>query len=104
MAKEDEFVEFLEAKDLCVDNLKSLQSALIQCVDEKRIDMEDDLYNQTLVYLDGAPLLESWDELESLVFQAKGLEAEIDAWLSLHELTSYSLSWPTKKLRDTASE
>jgi hypothetical protein len=59
MAQKDHFVEFLEARDICVENLKSLRSALIQCVDEKRVDMEDSLYNQTVIYIDGAPLLES---------------------------------------------
>lgn len=96
MAKDDEFIQFLKAKELCVENLKRLSASLIQCVDEKRVDMEDRLYYQTLDFIDAAPTIESWEELEGLIFQAKILEREVDAWLSLHELTSYSLSWPQK--------
>lgn len=97
--EKDKYVEFLEARDICVTNLKSLQAAMDQSRDDKRIDLADDLYNQTQVCLDGAPLLETWEEIEDLIVQAKILEQEIDAWLSMHELTSYSLSWPKKAIR-----
>jgi len=96
MADKDKFIEFLKAKDLCVANLNSLKSSLIQCVDEKRVDMEESLYDQVLVCLEGASLMESWEEIEQLIFHAKILEEEIDGWLSIHELTSYSLTWPKK--------
>lgn len=94
MEKKDPYVEFLEAKDQCIENLQSLKSALLNCVDHKRIDMEDSLYDQINLRLDGAALIESWEELSMLVDQSKILEEEIDAWLSIHGLTSYSLSWP----------
>lgn len=96
MEKNDKFIAFLKARDQCVDNFKSLQAALIQCVDEKEIELEENLYNQTLTYLDGTPVVESWEELEEVVMQGKILEHEIDAWLSLHELTTYSLTWPKR--------
>jgi hypothetical protein len=96
MAKQDDYVEFLQAKDQCVENLLSLKSALVQCVDEKGVEMQDSLYDQITVRLDGTPLLESWEELGLLIDQAKIVEEEIDAWLSIHGLTSYSLSWPSR--------
>ncbi len=94
MEKKDQYVDFLQAKDQCIDNLKSLKTSLQDCADNKRIDMEDSLYDQLVVILDGAPLIESWEELSMLIDQAKILEEEIDAWVSIHGLTSYSLSWP----------
>ena len=96
MAECDDFLLFLKAKEICVENLKSMQSSLIQCADDKQVDMEDSLYQRTIVELDGAPAMESWEELEQLIDQSKILERDIDAWLSYHDLTSYSLAWPTK--------
>lgn len=95
--EKDEYVQFLEARDLCVSNLRSLKMALEQSLDDKRIDLENELYDQLLVFLDGAPVIESWEELEDVIERAKMLEREIDEWLSIHELTSYSLSWPKRQ-------
>ena len=99
MADKDKYVEFLKAKDKCVENLNSLKASLVQCVDERRVDMEENLYDQVLVCLDGASVMESWEEIEQLIFQAKFLEQEIDAWLSIHQLTTYSLTWPKGPIR-----
>jgi hypothetical protein len=97
MEKKDNYVDFLQAKDQCVDNLKSLQTALQECVDDKRVEMEDSLYDQLIVRLNGASLIESWEELGMLIDQSKILEEEIAAWLSIHGLTSYSLFWPKNR-------
>lgn len=98
MVQKDNFVELLRAKEQCVENFERLKSALIQCVDEQRVEMEENLYNQTIVCIDGASILETWEEIDNLVFQGKILEEEIDAWLSVHELTSYSLIWPKRPM------
>ena len=98
--KKDNYVSFLQAKDQCVANLNSLMTSLQECVDNKRIDMEDILYDQLIIQLEGATATESWEELNMLIDQSKILEEEIDAWLSIHGLTSYSLSWPRNLIND----
>jgi hypothetical protein len=99
MANKDPFLEFLEARDKCVENLLSLRTSILQCAEDQQIDVDDALYEKTTICLDGAPLLESWEEIAELVFQGKILEAEVDAWLSVHKLTSYSLTWPSAPKR-----
>mgnify|MGYP000626735902 CR=1 FL=1 len=96
MAKKDENIDFIEAKDLACENLEAIRMSLVRCVDEGMMDLEDSLYNQILGLLDDAAILSTWDEMEALVDKAKVLEQDIAAWLSMHGRTSYSLPWPKK--------
>jgi hypothetical protein len=96
MAKRDEDVAFIEAKDLVYENLDAIRVSLVLCVDEGMMDLEDSLYNLLLGLLDDAAILRSWDELDALVVKAKVLEQDIAAWLAMHGRTSYSLAWPKK--------
>jgi len=99
MVNKDPFLEFLEARDQCVENLHSLRTSIVQCADAQGIDVDGNLYERLNICLDGAPLLESWEEIAELVFQGQMLEASVDAWLSLHKLTSLSLLWPSAPKR-----
>jgi len=93
MAKEP---SILEAKDLALENLEAIRMSLVQCIDEGKMDLEDSLHNQLLDLIDDVSILKTWDEMEELVAQAKVLEQDIAAWLSLHGRTSLSLPWPKR--------
>lgn len=91
MAKD---LEFLEAKSDTVENLKAIQLNLVRCVDEGKIDLQDEYYNQLLILMDEASLSECWPELMEVVAKAKVFEIDVAAWLSSHGQTSISLPWP----------
>jgi hypothetical protein len=77
-------------------NLDEIQTTLIQCVEQGMLDTEDILYNRLLDLLDDASIVNNWDDLEELINQAKTLEQDIAAWLSLNGRTSYSYHWPSR--------
>lgn len=84
------------AKQALFENLETLQTSLIRCVEEGMIDLDDDYYNEVLGLIEDARTLVSWDDLAEASARGKTLEIDIAAWLSRHGKTTISLSWPRK--------
>lgn len=76
------------------ENLETIRRSLVRCIEEGMLDIEAEHYNRLLALIADDQVINSWDELEELIDQSKILEQEVDAWLSLHGRTSFSLSWP----------
>jgi len=83
------------AKQSLYENLETLQTSLMRCVEEGMIDLDDDYYNEVLGLIQDSETLKTWGELAEAVARGKALETDIAAWLSRHGKTTVSLSWPT---------
>ena len=96
MANTPHSPDLFKAKEDAMDNLEIIRMSLVNAVNEGMIDLGDSLYNTCLGLIDDVPEVETWDDMEELVLQAKTLEQDVDAWLSMRGETSFSLTWPRK--------
>lgn len=87
---------FPQAKSITMENLETIQTSLMRCVDEGMIDLEDTYYNEILGLIDEANLVDTWEELMEVVTRAKTLENDVAAWLAMHGRTTVSLPWPKR--------
>ena len=85
---------FNQAKHQAHENLYRLRSILNACTDEGMVDTGANFYNQIVSLLEEVEASETKEELNELIVQAKILEQDFVAWLSLHGRTSVSLEWP----------
>jgi hypothetical protein len=93
MFKNPDPTAFIRFKDLIETNLDLLLESLEACIDEKHMTLEDQLYGMLLDLMKNVDETIHWNRLEDLVYQAKILEHDIVAFLSMHGLTSHSLDW-----------
>lgn len=82
-------------------NLETVQINLDACVDAGMIDSNSSYHNELCDLIDETRILETWEELEAVVFRGKALETDVDAWLSQKGRTTIALPWPN---RDTPLE
>ncbi len=90
-------IPFMEAKQDVVENLEAIQLRLVQNVEQGMVDLDDSFYNELLDLIGDAAIVDSWEELAEIITKGKTLEVDIDAWLSLHGVTTLSLFWPKIK-------
>jgi len=88
--------QLISAKRAFLENLETIQTALIRCVEEGMLDLDDDFYNELLGLIEDAHTLDNWDELSEATTRAKTLEVDIASWLARQGRTTLSLSWPKK--------
>lgn len=94
MAKDLNKLLFLDAKEDVLENLKTIQTSLIRCIDEGMIDEEDIYYNELLDLIEEAYVVDNWDEIMEVVAKAKTLEIDVANWLARHGISQMSLLWP----------
>ena len=85
-----------------LENLSILQAKLENATDRGMLDLDDYYYNELLGLIDESNLAKAWEELEEVIYKAKTIETDIDAWLSQRGYTTISLEWPSNL--DDASE
>lgn len=83
------------SKKATIRNLNTLQDLLTECVEEGMLDLNSTYHNRILLLIDEAHLSDSLPELEEVIFQAKVLESDVDAWLASKGRTTLSLEWPS---------
>jgi len=77
-----------------LENLETLRLSLVSCVDEGMVDMDDAYYNELLSLVEDIHVVKTSVELSEAVTRAKGLEADIAAFLARKGRTTVSLDWP----------
>ncbi|MBS0625431.1 MAG: hypothetical protein JSS32_05215 [Verrucomicrobia bacterium] len=95
MKKKIDPMAFLAAKEDVMENLEAIQVWINQSVSQGMVDMDDTYYNELLGLMDDTVVMETWPEVEEIILKAKVLETDVDAWLSMHGITTVSLTWPS---------
>lgn len=85
-----------------LENLRILQTRLENATDEGMLDVDDYYYNELSDLMEEAKLAKAAEELSEVVYKAKTIETDIDAWLSQRGYTTIGLEWPLNL--DDASE
>ncbi|MBF8263217.1 MAG: hypothetical protein HW387_882 [Parachlamydiales bacterium] len=94
MAKNDQYAQFIRDKKDTTENLEAIQMILTECVNEGMMDEDAHFYNEVLELIDEVHLIKTYPELAEVVDHAKTLESDIDAWLSMKQRETLSISWP----------
>jgi hypothetical protein len=91
----DEAENFLNTKEDVLNKLVILHFNLKKCVEIGMIDNDSDIYNNIDDIIDLVKAVDTKEELEEVITQAKTIERQIDIWLSSQGQTTISISWPT---------
>jgi hypothetical protein len=94
MLKDPLAVQFLKDKENTITNLEMIQTTLNICINQGMMDENGEYYNKTLDLIDEAKIVKTYPELAEVIAKAKGIETDIDAWLSLKLRETLSISWP----------
>jgi hypothetical protein len=92
---ESKNVKFLKIKEDILDNLDILIFNLENCVDAGMLDDGSAIYNTLEDLSDQINSIDTNEELEEIISQAKIIERQIDGWMATQGQTSISLTWPT---------
>lgn len=88
-------IKFLEKADQISSNINLLIFNLENCVEAGMLDDGSSYYNTLEDLMDQITSIDTHEELEEIISQAKIIERQIDSWLATHGQTSISLTWPT---------
>ena len=92
----DETESFLEKKEDILNNITILRFNLETSIDAGFFeDTGSNMYNRIEEIIEQVKNVDTKEELEELVTQAKTIEAQIDTWLLSQGQTTVGLSWPT---------
>jgi hypothetical protein len=94
MAKDAQSLHLIQDKKDTIENLEAIQLTLAECVSDGMLDEDSRFYNEILELIDEAHLIKTYPELAEVIAQAKTLESDIDAWLSMKQRETLSISWP----------
>lgn len=86
---------FLKIKEGILSNLDTLLFNLENCVESGMVDDGSSMYNTLEDLIDQISSVDTKEELEEVISQAKIIERQIDGWLATQGQTSVSLTWPS---------
>jgi hypothetical protein len=89
-----ELDKFISIKEDVLNNLSSLQLAVVEFTDEGMNDNNDDLYNLLDALIKQAEMAEVTPDLDVVIIKARDIEMNLDAWLASQGRNSGELSWP----------
>lgn len=66
-----------EAKLLAAESLETIRTSLLLALESGMPDPGDKTYNQCVTLIEELQFIDTWDEMEGLIAQAKTLENEV---------------------------
>lgn len=92
---EEDAIKFQKAQEDVLKNLAVLLFNLNICTDAGMLDKDETMYNRIQDIIDEVNTIDSMEELEEFVAQAKTIESQIDLWLVSQGEVTISLDWPS---------
>lgn len=92
---EEDAIKFSKAQEDVLKNLAVLLFNLNICTDAGMLDKDESLYNRIQDIIDEVNTVDTMEELEEFVAQAKTIESQIDLWLANQGETTIGLDWPS---------
>lgn len=92
---EEDAIKFQKAQEDVLKNLAILLFNLNICTDAGMLDKDENMYNRIQDIIDEVNTIDSMEELEEFVAQAKTIESQIDLWLVSQGEVTISLDWPS---------
>ena len=92
--KDPKELQFIEDKEETIDNLDVLKESLEMCIDAGFHDIDEGFHNELLDLIDEVVLSKSYPELSEVIFKARTIETDLEAWLSSKGGSTLGLSWP----------
>jgi hypothetical protein len=95
--KDPKKIQFLEDREITIDNLDVLKQSLEMCINAGMHDIDEYFHNELLDLIDETVLAKNYPELEEVITKAKTIETDLEAWLASRGSSTLGLSWPIIK-------
>jgi hypothetical protein len=94
MPDKEDTQQFIDDKEWIINSIDELMDHLQDCERLGMLDENSEIYNKLILLKENTDASDSYFLLSEIVYQAKLIEKNIDAWLASMGRYTDDLSWP----------